>query len=351
MELINNQQLKKLTEQLQDITNISIVTHLSPDGDAIGSSLGLYHFLKKMGKTVQIIVPNKYPRFLNWIPGCETITVYEDSKELVKEIIKGSELLFCLDFNALNRIGELEGVIRAASVKRVLIDHHPFPVLDDFSIHFSSTQVSSTAELAFEIILAIQGHNHIGTAAAAAFFTGIMTDTGSFSFACERARTFEVVAHLIENGISVEKIHRCVFDNYSESRMRLMGYSLGDKLTVLNQYHTAYIALSKEDLVNFNYKDGDTEGLVNYALSIEGVCLAVLFTEKKGKIRLSLRSKGDFAVNKLAQRHFSGGGHRNAAGGDSAESLEKTIEKFTGVLEEYSEQLSNCVNCIQYEIN
>lgn len=334
---INN--ISELTTLLSRATGIVITTHTNPDGDAIGSSLALYHYFKEAGKNVSLIVPNKYPEFISWLPGNEEIIVFEDDRERSKSVFSEADVVFCLDYNALHRSGSLKDPIAASAAFRIMIDHHPEPEIEEFDYIISTTETSSTAELIYNLIIESNGNQLISKEIASSLYVGIMTDTGSFSFACNRPSTFYVCAKLLETGIDGEWIHRMVYDTFSEDRLRLLGYSLSDKLVVHREFATAYIALSKVELKKFNFQVGDTEGIVNYALSIKGVTMAVLLTERRAKIRLSFRSKGNFSVNEIAKKHFQGGGHKNAAGGNSYETLDNTVKKLEDLLTDYKEEL------------
>lgn len=324
---------------LKNSKKIVITTHTNPDGDAIGSSLGLYHYLKNKGMEVQVVVPNKYPEFISWLPGNNDIVTYEDTPKKARAIILESELIFHLDYNAIDRAGSLKVVLAECTATKVMIDHHPNPKEDDFNFLFSSTETSSTAELIYDFIYELDDNDPLNKDIASCLYVGIMTDTGSFSFSCNRPETFEVTAKLLETGIDGEWIHRMVYDTFSENRLRLLGFSLSEKLLVMPEFATAIISLSRAELQRFKYQVGDTEGIVNYALSINGINMAVLLTERKDRIRLSFRSKGNFPVNDIARTYFQGGGHKNAAGGDSFEPLDKTIEKLLGLLPEYKDAL------------
>jgi phosphoesterase RecJ-like protein len=323
------QLIAKIGERVQAAKNIVIVTHSNPDGDAIGSSLGLFHFLQLYVplKSVKVVVPNEFPSFLKWLPGVEQISVYDDSRALVEGIFHNCDLCFCLDFNSLKRIDNLYPILLSMNAPKILIDHHPQPD-NDFEIMLSCVEFSSTSELIYKVITEIGGKEKLNKTIANCLYVGIMTDTGSFSYASNRPDLYVAVSELINQGIDAEFIHRKVYDTYSENRMRLLGYCLSNRLVVLSQLHTAYIFLTKEDLENFDYQNGDTEGVVNYSLSIQGIVLAALFTEKDDKIRISLRSKGSFNVNEFSRKYFNGGGHKNAAGGDSYFSLPETLKFF-----------------------
>lgn len=316
-----------------------MTSHHNPDGDAIGSVLAMYHFLRPLVDDLQVIVPNGFPGFLQWLPGHEHIMLYERKVRTAKKIIADADLIFCLDYNSLHRAGDMAEVIRTSKAERFMIDHHPQPALAEFHLHLSLIQTSSTAELVYRFIQECMPETEISQSLAVNLFVGIMTDTGSFSYACNYPETFTVAAELIQAGVDVEWVHRMVYDTYSEDRLRLLGYSLSQKMVILRDFKTAYISLSKKELEDYRYQVGDTEGLVNYALSIDGVVLAVLLTERKDRVRLSFRSKGDFSANRIAREHFQGGGHLNAAGGDSFESLENTITKLETVLEQYKDEI------------
>lgn len=321
---------------------ILITAHANPDGDAIGSALALFHFLSASGYQVKVVVPNDFPSFLSWMPGINQIVVYKHhEKEVIKMAVQ-ADIIFCMDYNGLKRVEKMQTIFDKSKAERILIDHHPHPEVASFQYLFSKTNTSSTSEMVYDFITRMAGLEGISKEIADCLYVGIATDTGSFSYSCNYPETFHVVAELVRKGIDTEKIHRLVYDTYSESRMRLLGFSLSEKMKVLTEYGTAYIALSKEDLRRFNFQIGDTEGLVNYPLSIDGISMAVLFTEKEQFIRMSLRSKGKFSVNEFVKKHFEGGGHKNAAGGNSYLSLEETLKKFEELLPAYQEDLLNC---------
>jgi len=329
-----------LRELLSTSKNICIVTHANPDGDAIGSSLGLYQMLKEHHSNVKVVIPDRVPDFLKWMPGSGDVIVAYDSKELMEKAMAEADLVFCLDFNQLNRVNGVTEALTKTPGKRILIDHHPEPD-SDFFLGLSVTASSSTAEIVFEVCEALGFTQNLGSDAASCIYTGIMTDTGSFSYAIGRGRTFEVLAHLIDAGIDKDKIHSLVFDSFSEQRMRLMGFCLKDKMVVLPHLRTAYISLTNAEIKSFNHRVGDTEGFVNLPLSISGIVFSVFFTERDGIIKMSLRSRGNFAVNDFAKKHYSGGGHRNAAGGKSLLPLQETIAQFEQIIKEYEADLIN----------
>jgi len=310
---------------------IAIITHVNPDGDAIGSSLGLYNVLIQEKHDVTVITPNGYPSFLAWLPACGNILTDEKQHDQVSKVLMEADVIFCLDFNDLKRMDSIADVYTAAKAPKILVDHHLEPTCFT-DILISTQKTSSTSEIVYELVSALGKKNLITKDVAECLYVGIATDTGSFSYACNNSRTFEVAAELIKLGIDAEHIHRLVYDTYSEDRMRLLGYCLSEKLKVLPKYQTAYISLTKEDLDKFNYQIGDTEGVVNYALSIDGITMAALFMERDGTIKVSMRSKGNASVNEICRKYFSGGGHHNAAGGNSDLSMAETLEGFEKLL-------------------
>jgi phosphoesterase RecJ-like protein len=328
-----------LTDILSQRKNIAIISHSNPDGDSVGSSLGLYHFLNAYGHKAVVIVPNKYPDFLAWIPGEESILVYDKDKKQSEKILKEADIIFSLDHNAPSRTGEMKDAFINAEGIKIMIDHHINPDLTAYDFSFSTTETSSTSELIFDMMAELNPQL-INKTISECIYVGIMTDTGSFSYSCNSEKTFRIVAELFKNGIDGVKIHKLIYDTFSESRLRLLGYCLSDKLVVLPEYHTAYIWLTKEELDRFNYKTGDTEGVVNYALGIKGIKFAALFTEREDKIRISFRSTDTFEVNTFAGNHYEGGGHKNAAGGDSFLPMKDTLEKFENLLNKYIDKLS-----------
>jgi phosphoesterase RecJ-like protein len=272
------------------------------------------------------------------MPGQENILIYDNEKLLCDELFQSANVLFSLDYNAPSRIGDASEAFVKSNATKVLIDHHINPESEVYNFCYSKTDITSTSELVYELMDYLAA-NLIDKSIAECIYTGIMTDTGSFSYNCNYVRTFEIVAELYKTGIDGQRINRLIYANNTESRLRLLGFSLSQKLKVITEYHTAYIYLSKQDLLSYNYKDGDTEGLVNYALSIEGIRFAALFSEREDKIRVSFRSVGEFSVNRFARAHFEGGGHRNAAGGDSFIDMDKTLEKFERLLAKYTSEL------------
>jgi len=332
--------IKKTRTLLQSSENIVITCHKGPDGDAIGSSLALYLYLKKQGKNATVIVPDDFPFFLKWLPKSEHIILYDANKEDANTIINTADLIFTLDFNALHRTGDMQEALSNASAKFIMIDHHQQP--DDYAeVTYSDTSICSTCQMVYHFIDALGDINTIDTDIANCIYTGIMTDTGSFRFRSTTSTTHRVIANLIDLGIDNAKIHQNVYDSNSYNRLQLLGKSLTN-LKVIPELNTAYISLSADEQNEFNAKKGDTEGVVNYALSLQGIKLAAIFKEDQNSklIKISLRSKGDFSVNEFSRAHFNGGGHTNAAGGASKLTLEETVDKFISILPNYKKELS-----------
>jgi len=332
--------IKRIIDLLAIPRKIVITTHTNPDGDAIGSSLALFGYLSGKGHTVTVMIPDPDPAFLQWMPFHSSLRVFRDEKIICLEKIAGAEVIFSVDYNGLGRISDAEEPVRQSPAKKILIDHHTNPA-NDFDYKISTTETSSTCELIYDFIIACGDADRISRDIAACIYAGIITDTGSFSYSCNYEKTYLITADLYHRGIDGEHIHRLVYDTYSEGRLRLLGYAISEKLVVMPEYHTAYIYLSKADLDKFDYQVGDTEDIVNYGLSIGGINLAALFSERNGVIRLSLRSKGNFSVNEIARKYFDGGGHVNAAGANSYRSLEETVRIFTDLLPGYKEHLDN----------
>lgn len=335
---MENTDFARISELLSVPKKILITSHTNPDGDAIGASLALYGYFTLKGHTVKVLVPDPYPTFLAWLPGHKNILVFSENKEEGLKAIAEADVQFSVDYNSLDRLGGASDAAKASGSVKVLLDHHKLPA-PHFDLKISVVAVSSTCELAYEFIAASGDQALVTKEIAECIYTGITTDTGSFSYACNYVRTYEIVAELYRRGIDGEHIHRLVYDTYSESRLRLLGYALSQKLVVIKEHNTAFISLTKEELDRFNYEVGDTEGVVNYALSIDGINLAALFSDRDNVIRVSFRSKGSFKCDILAREHFDGGGHANAAGAYSYVSMDETIEKFRSLLPRYSDQL------------
>ncbi len=332
--------LKNFKKLIDSPKRVVITTHYKPDADALGSSLGLAEFLRKKKHNVSVITPSDYPDFLSWMKGNDKVINYEanGNQEKSAKLIEKADIIFCLDFNNLSRINSLGEKVQAASAIKVLIDHHLEP--DNFADYeFWSTEASATSELVYDMIVALGEKDLIDVKIAENLYAGIMTDTGQFKHPNTNRNVHIITAELMEIGADVSKVGKLIYDNNSIDRLKFTGFALSKRLTVLPEYNTAYFVISKRDLAKFNSKTGDTEGLVNYALSLKGVIFACLISERNDGVRLSLRSKGKFPVNKFAKENFDGGGHRNAAGGTSDLNLENTVEKFIGLLPKYKHLL------------
>jgi bifunctional oligoribonuclease and PAP phosphatase NrnA len=317
-----------------------ILTHFNPDADALGSSLGLSRYLKKKGHDVIVITPSDYPDFISWMPKAGEVLVYrKDRVGKIAEILRDAGGIFCLDFSSLNRINDMGTMVSASAATKILIDHHLEPQkFADFE-QWDQT-AASTAELVYDLIYRLGDRNLIDNEMADCLYAGIMTDTGSFRHSNTSYKVFQAASALVEIGANPYQVSKLIYDTNTVERLRLMGYVLSEKLHVLPEYRTAYMILTAEELKRFSSQTGDTEGLVNFGLSIKGIRLAVLISDRKENIKLSMRSLGSFSVNEMARAHFEGGGHRNAAGGQTTLTLDQTVEKFLSVLPLYKEQLN-----------
>jgi len=334
-KIFEDKDVHKLETYINKGERFVIITHVTPDGDAIGSSLGLYHFLSVMGKeSVNVVVPNDFPSFLKWMPGTKDIVVFEHHKEYGERLIREADVIFCLDFNELKRIGKLAPFLEAADGRKVLIDHH-LEAVDFCRLTLSCPEMSSTSEIVFRLLCALKSFRDINKDTAECIYTGMMTDTGSFTFGSNNPELYYIITELIKIGIDKDKIYKNVYQVYAESRLRLMGYSLYEKMKVYPERKTAIIVLSLEELNRFNYSTGDTEGFVNLPLSIEGVQFSALIREDTDNIKMSFRSVGDFPTNRFASTYFCGGGHKNASGGEFYGSLSDAVTAFEAALQEY----------------
>ena len=331
--------LASLKELLAQPRKIVITTHHKPDGDAMGSSLGLYNYLIQLGHHTKVITPTDYPDFLAWMPGNGEVIIYTENIEASAKLVAEAELIFCLDFNTLSRINELGELVRASGALKVMIDHHLEPEdFDDFR-HWSINACAS-AQLVYDFIVnKLDNIALINKDVAACLYTGIMTDSASFCLPNTTSDVHRITAELLDAGAVNWRIYDLVYNNSPENRLRFLGLCLSERLEVLYEYNTAIIHVTKEDLEKYNIQTGDTEGIVNYALSIAGIRLAAFIIERKDKVKLSLRSKGDIPANDICRRYFDGGGHYNAAGGHSDDSLENVIKQFKLILPEYKKLL------------
>ena len=336
--MFDKKNIEKVGQLLSLPMNIALISHKNPDGDTISAALAMMHYLRLKGHEVSSLIPNNFPEYYNWLPGCDEIIIFDKDAALVREKIEKADIIFCLDFNRMNRTGNMSPDLINANGVKIVIDHHLEPS-EEFDYYFTETDTSSTGELVYEFIEALDDKDLVNKDMALALYTAIMTDTGSFSYNCDHGRTYSIVADLIEKGLEPSLVHKLVYDTFTESRLRLLGYAISDRMQVWRDLHTAVIYLDKNDLDKFNYQVGDTEGVVNYPLSMEDVNMSVLLTEKDRLIRMSFRSKGEFSVNNLALEYFDGGGHKNAAGGTSMLTMNETIDKLKEVVKNYQEEL------------
>ena len=331
MIMIHKEQIKKLKNIIDSSSRILISTHENSDGDAIGSTLALGMLLKKTGKEVLIMTPNDFPDFLRWMPGQELIAVHFREPGRIMEFAGKADLLFAVDYNDPARLKNAMKVFTESKAFKVLIDHHPFPV-DFTDMSISDTELGSSAELLYYIISESGFGSLIDKDIATCLFAGIMTDTGCFSYNSSYPEVYQTVAELMIYGIDKDFIYSNIYENYSENRMKLMGYCLHHKMTVFPEFNTAFISLTRDEIKQFNHSPGDTEGFVNLPFSIKGIVFTAMFIEKKDYVKISFRSRGTFAVNDFSAKYFNGGGHLNAAGGEWKESLANTIKRFEELL-------------------
>ena len=317
-----------------------ITAHQKPDGDAMGSTLGLYHFLKQLGHEVTVISPTNWAQFLDWMPCVDQVIDFEANKNEASQIVANADYVFCLDFNILHRTKHLEPIIRDSKALKILIDHHQQPDTPSFAYGISDVKMSSTCEMVYDFIVQSGHSNLINLDIATCLYTGLMTDTGSFRFPSTTASVHKIVAHLKELGLQHAKIHENIYDNSTEGRLKFMGNAFLNRMTVLPEFKTAIMAIPKTDIYKFELKTGDTEGLVNYLLSIEGIKFAAIVIDREEERKWSFRSKGNFDVNIFARTHFEGGGHANAAGGRSSKSVDETLNDFKTIIENYKSQLT-----------
>ncbi|MCK9207242.1 MAG: bifunctional oligoribonuclease/PAP phosphatase NrnA [Salinivirgaceae bacterium] len=339
MEKITDEFISGARQAIHEAHKVVILTHKNPDGDALGSGLAFFHFFKNLGKEVTFIAPNQLPVYLLWMPGISDVLVYETRKDQGKEIIRAAELLVMVDFNHRSRLSEVGDVVIPHKVPKILIDHHPYPE-DIATFIYSRVSSSSTAEMVFEFIEKLFGEDAVTKSVAECLYVGIMTDTGSFSYNSSEPLTFAIVGKLLKKGVDKDSITDKVYNNFSEHRLRLLGHSMNGRMRVVPEYQTAYIFLTKKDLDDYHHEPGDTEGFVNFPLSIRGVVFSAIFIEKEGYTKCSFRSKGSFPANLVAKEHFGGGGHINAAGGECKMPLEESLKKFESILPQYKTYLN-----------
>ena len=324
---------------LAEPQTVLITTHQNPDADAMGSSLALAGYLRKKGHRVTVVTPTEYPQNLHWMAGNDSVIAFDEKQRVaVSQLIDEASAIFCLDFSAIDRIKELAPMVRQARARKVLIDHHLEP--ESFAdLALWSPEAAATAELIFQLITELGDRDLIDVPIAECIYAGLMTDTGSFRHSNTTGNVHRIAGTLIDIGIDVSTIHRRIFDNVSIDKFRLLGYVLNEKLKVLPDYRFAYITLTEDELKTYRSKTGDTEGMVNYALAVQGVVMAAILIDRGEEIRISFRSVGDFSVRDLASAHFNGGGHRNAAGGRSKLTLAETEQQVLAVLPQYQSKL------------
>ena len=333
------QNLAAFKELLELPKRIVITTHINPDADALGSSLGLAGYLLKQGHQVCVITPTDYPKFLNWMEGNDDVLIFEGNEEKSKYLVENADLIFCLDFSSLNRIGELGQMVADSDAEKVLIDHHLNP--ETFAKYVLwSTEAAATAELVYDLIEMLGDADKLTKGMAEALYAGLMTDTGNFRHPSTTPHVHNIVANLMELGADISKVSHKVYDNNSLDRMRLLGFALNERLEIIEGSNVAYFYLTLEDKKRFKYQTGDTEGLVNYGLGIEGINVSAIFIEDPDKVKISFRSFGDIPVNELSRKYFNGGGHKNAAGGATSDSLEDTIKLFRELVTKQTKELN-----------
>ena len=338
--LISQQNIDAVRQIVENGRKFVVLAHKNPDGDAVGSTLAMCHFLLSMGKEAVVVLPNVFPAFLSWVPGADAVLFYDKEKDRCDTAIAEADVLFCLDFNVLSRTGDVCGSLLSSSAKKVLVDHHPQPS-DEFDVLVSHPEACSTCELVFRVITALGSTAALNFEMAQCIYTGMMTDTGAFAYASTRKDVYLIIAELLDKGIDKDWIYRKVFYTSSVTRMRLWGYAMYDKLKVYNKYNAALITLSHSELMRFYASKGDTEGLVNQPLQVKGVRFSCFLREESpGKINVSLRSVDDFPCNSVAAEFFNGGGHKNASGGEVYGTMEMAVERFKQALQRYKRELT-----------
>lgn len=335
------QSIREIFPLLNTPRKVVITMHQKPDGDAMGSSLGLFHFLTQLGHDVAVISPTSWASFLNWMPGCKKVIDFESQTARATELVNSCDWIFCLDFNTLHRTKKMEPLLAAAKAQRILIDHHQEPQTEKFAYGISDTSKSSTAEMVYDFIIHSGHQQLINPQVAECLYAGVMTDTGSFRFPATTASVHSMIADLKNRGLEHSPVHENLFDNFSENRFRFIGHVLLNLMEVRYEYNTALIAIPQSDLIKFDIKTGDTEGLVNYPLSIKGIKMAALIIDRGEERKCSFRSKGDFDVNTFARKYFSGGGHFNAAGGTGNGNLKEVVRDFWEAVKQNKDQLSS----------
>ena len=336
-KVIDEDLIQKTKQLFKKANVIAILSHQGPDGDAVGSTLAMADFLHQMGKQVQVIYPDAFPEFLNWLPGSDKTLSYSMQPKAIESFLSRADVILCLDFNQLKRLGALGEVVAKTTAKRILIDHHPNP--DDFAdVTISYPKISSTSELIFRYICRSGSFDEMSKASAECIYTGMMTDTGAFTYNSNNAEMYFIISELINKGVDKDAIYNRVFNTWSADRMRLMGFTLNERMTLYPEYATAILYLKLEDVRRFNFKNGDAEGFVNLPLSIKDISCSIFLREDVDKVKLSFRSQGSFPVNKLSAELFNGGGHMNAAGGEFLGSIEEALSIIEKALPNFNIQ-------------
>ena len=339
--VIDDETLDRVHELVSDVQNIVITCHKSPDGDAIGASLSLCRVLRGMGKRADVVVPDMVPRTLHFLPMMRDVTVYSKSELRAKHLVEHAELIFCLDFNSMSRIDRLGALITESRAPRVLIDHHLNPDQSAYAVMISHPEASSTCELVYRFLCEVGYANLIDEPVAECLYVGIMTDTGNFTYSSSNPELYEIVANLMTYGIDKELLYKMAMNTFSADSVRLQGYALSEKMQLFADKGMALITLTKEELKRYNYRKGDTEGLVNKPLAIPEVTRVIFMREDPECIKVSCRSQGSCSVNEICERHFNGGGHRNAAGGDFYGTMDQAIDTFFTILEQINPDNNN----------
>ncbi len=338
-KIIDQNKIKEVEKAFNVAQNLVIVAHVGPDGDALGSSLGLWHYLQQKGKKVTVIFPSPYPDFIGWMAGAEHSLIYTHKKEQSEKAINECDLIVAVDFNTPKRLDTLANPIVNSTAKKIMIDHHLHPDTDFAQIIISHPEMASTSELIFRILNRIDTIENISKECAEVLYTGMMTDTGAFTYNSNNQDIYIIIAELLKKGIDKDAIYRKVFNTFSADRIRLQGYCIYKKMKIYPEYRTALITLSKKEQQQFNFQNGDAEGFVNIPLSIKNIVFSVFMREDSDKIKLSFRSQGDFPSNQFAKNIFNGGGHLNASGGESYLTLEETADKFEKALPTFKNEL------------
>ncbi len=340
--IIEPEKVKQIMGAIDKANSILITTHVSPDGDAIGSSLALFNFIKNKGKKVRVIVPNSFPYYLKWMEGVNEIDIFEYNPSAGTKIINSSDLIFSLDYNISKRAGEMGPHIEESSAVKILIDHHLDPG-EIFDIVVSKPQISSTSELIFRLIYQADKYNELTINEAEAIYCGMMTDTGGFTYNSADPEIYQIISLLLRKGIDKDAIYSQVFNNYSEVRFRLLGFTLSQRMKVYPEMHSALLYLSKEDQYGFQFSKGDTEGFVNYPLSIKNIIFSTFIREDDGIIKLSFRSQKSFPCNEFASEFFNGGGHLNASGGEFKGTFEEALAIYSMGLKKHEDILKEAI--------